>query len=161
MGDSGGVLTPMVRRDAVLEAGGFDESLRSAPDCDLWLRLSLENEMVGLDEALLQLRTHDDNLSGDRELNARMWLLILDKLAREAPGFVARHPRAYRRALAKEHRRLGRELLKTSGRDAARLAEARSSLARSLRASPASPRTWRWLAVAWLTPTHRRGRGGA
>ncbi|MCZ6746659.1 MAG: glycosyltransferase family A protein, partial [Acidobacteria bacterium] len=38
--DSGGVLTPMVQRRVLEDVGGYDESLRTAHDCDLWLRIS-------------------------------------------------------------------------------------------------------------------------
>ena len=49
--DAGGVLTPMVRSDLLTRVGGFDESLASAEDCDLWMRLSLETVLTAVMES--------------------------------------------------------------------------------------------------------------
>jgi glycosyltransferase involved in cell wall biosynthesis len=46
-------------------SGGFDETLRSAEDLDLWLRLALDSEVAIVDEPLLQVRRHDENHSRD------------------------------------------------------------------------------------------------
>ena len=136
-GDGGGVLTPMVERSLYLELGGFDESLRSAEDVDMWLRLSLRTRMYTSGEPLLRVRAHPDNLSRDRSLNARMMLVVLEKLEREHPEWVRDHGRAYRRALGKEHLRAGRELLASSAGEPKLLGEARHHLARSVA-------TWPW-----------------
>jgi glycosyltransferase involved in cell wall biosynthesis len=42
----------MVRRAAVIEAGGFDSAYRYAMDYDLWLRLAERGKVVTLDESL-------------------------------------------------------------------------------------------------------------
>lgn len=135
-GDSGGVLTPMVRRSLLLSAGGFDTSLSSATDCDMWIRLSFMTTMVGIPDALLLRRFHASNMTRDRVQNAEMWLRILERLAREHPEFVRRHPWVYRRARGKEHLRLGRGLLRAGARDAPSLARSREHLLRSIRSYP-------------------------
>jgi hypothetical protein len=132
-GDSGGVLMPMVRRDLLLAAGGFDESLSSATDCAMWLRLSFRTELIGGDRPLLLVRVHPDNVSGDKSLNARMWLRLLDKLKREQPAWVRENAWTYRRALGKERLRFGREstagrLGEGTGRRAGRVARERRRL---------------------------------
>jgi hypothetical protein len=137
---------PMVRRELILAAGGFDETLPSATDCDLWLRLSFSTEMVGIPEALLLCRVHPENLSADRTLNARCWIRILEKLAREHPDFVRDNGWHYRRALGKERLRLGRELLASAAGHPERIAESRAALRASIAAFPVFGRAW----IYWL-----------
>jgi len=156
-GDAGGVQMPMVRRALVLAAGGFDESLPSATDCDLWLRLSFATAMIGIPEPLLLVRVHPENLSADRTLNARCWIRLLEKLARLHPEFVRDNPWHYRRALGKERLRLGRELLASSAGDPARLAESRATLSASIAVFPFFGRAW----VYWLWSRVAPGSYGA
>jgi glycosyltransferase involved in cell wall biosynthesis len=61
------IRTPSVlaTRGLIVQAGGFDETLRSAEDLDLWLRLALDSEVAIVDEPLLQVRRHDENHSRD------------------------------------------------------------------------------------------------
>jgi hypothetical protein len=67
-------LTPttstMVRRDALLAVGGFDESERYSEDFDLWLRLARRFRFVASREATARVRWHDEQLSASRE---RQW----------------------------------------------------------------------------------------
>jgi len=151
--DSGGVLTPMVRREILMEAGGYDESLRTAHDCDLWLRLTFRTRMVSLPEPLLLRRVHDENASGDQLLNARMWLRILEKLARGQPEFVRRNQKLYSRSLAKEHIRLGREALARCRGNREMLAEARRNLRLGLKHRPRSRRAWSYLLWSYIFPS--------
>jgi glycosyltransferase involved in cell wall biosynthesis len=151
--DSGGVLTPMVRRHLLARAGGYDESLRTAHDCDLWLRLSFLTPMVAVSEPLLLRRVHDENASGDQLLNARMWLRILEKLAQDQPDFVRHHDRLYHRSLGKENLRYGREALARCRDDVDYLAQARLHLRRSLAANPWSRRAWIYLIWSYVAPT--------
>ena len=150
--DGGGILTPMVKRSLFVELGGFDATLRSAEDVDLWLRLSFRTTLVGVPDALLLRRVHDTNLSSDRAVDARSWLLILDKLAREHPEFVRDNPWPFRRALGKEKLRLGRELLATSGGAPSRLAEARAALRGSIATFPFFGRAWIYLFWSLVAP---------
>jgi glycosyltransferase involved in cell wall biosynthesis len=61
------IRTPSVvaSRRLIVQAGGFDETLRSAEDLDLWLRLALYSEVMLIDQPLLQVRRHDENHSRD------------------------------------------------------------------------------------------------
>jgi glycosyltransferase involved in cell wall biosynthesis len=151
-GDSGGVLMPMVRRDLLLEEGGFDETLRSATDCDMWLRLSFKTTLIGVPQPLLLVRVHPANASGDRSLNARMWLVILEKLRRAHPEWVEAHRFTFRRAVGKERLRLGRELLAAWDGSAVALREARAALAGSVRTFPFFLRGWVYLAWSLIAP---------
>ena len=150
--DSGGVLTPMVQRKVLEEVGGYDEGLRTAHDCDLWLRISFRTPMVAIEDALLLRRVHDANASGDQLLNARMWLRILQKLADEHPEFVRDNRTLVNRALAKENLRLGRELLARADQDPAHISEARRVLRSSLASHPRSRRAWAYLLWSLLAP---------
>lgn len=149
--DSGGVQTPMVRRRLFEVAGGFDETL-SAPDVDMWIRLSFHTTLVSVPEALLHWRMHEGNTSGDIATNARMWLRIIDKLACDRPDFIRTHRWAWRRASGKARLRLGRELLARVEEDASRLAEARLWLRRSVAAYPFFARTYLYLTWSCLAP---------
>jgi glycosyltransferase involved in cell wall biosynthesis len=53
----------MLRRDAVQRVGGFDESLPSAEDLDLHLRLSEIGKLANLPEVLVRYRMHDASIS--------------------------------------------------------------------------------------------------
>jgi len=61
------IRTPSVlaARRLLIDAGAFDESMRSAEDYDLWLRLALRSEVVLLDESLVRIRAHEKNHSAD------------------------------------------------------------------------------------------------
>jgi glycosyltransferase involved in cell wall biosynthesis len=52
----------LIRRDAILAIGGFDESI-AAPDWDLWIRLSWRYQVVWADAYLSAVRQHRQNTS--------------------------------------------------------------------------------------------------
>jgi GT2 family glycosyltransferase len=52
-----------VRRDAILEAGGFDERFKYSMDYDLWLKLAQRADPVVLDEPVAAFRMAGDSLS--------------------------------------------------------------------------------------------------
>ena len=64
------IRTPSVlaARELVARAGGFDETIRSGEDYDLWLRLALVSEVALIDEPLVQVRRHEANFSRDWEV---------------------------------------------------------------------------------------------
>jgi glycosyltransferase involved in cell wall biosynthesis len=57
--------TVFMLRSAAIEAGLFDQSLRSCEDWDLWLRLSPRHNFVGSLECLVRYRVHSSSLSAD------------------------------------------------------------------------------------------------
>src|SRR5579872_187237 len=63
------IRTPSVlaARRLIERAGGFDETLRCAEDQDLWLRLALDSDVVVVNEALVQVRRHEENHTRDWE----------------------------------------------------------------------------------------------
>jgi glycosyltransferase involved in cell wall biosynthesis len=55
----------IVRRDAVLDVGGYDERLRLAEDYDLWMRLAWRHPFVCTHAVTAMWRRHASNTSGD------------------------------------------------------------------------------------------------
>jgi glycosyltransferase involved in cell wall biosynthesis len=89
----------MLRRDAVLRAGGFDETLRQAEDVDLVLRIALAGGAAAwLRQPTVQYRLHDCNTIRDGRRQARDLSRVMDNLfARpDLPRRLRRHERRYR-----------------------------------------------------------------
>ena len=57
--------TIVMQKSVVVEAGLFDQSLRSCEDWDLWLRLAPEHNFVGIADNLVRYRVHGSSLSTD------------------------------------------------------------------------------------------------
>ncbi len=64
--------TTIVRRDAMLAVGGYDETARFSEDFDLWLRLARRFRFVAVREITATCRWHDTQVSAnqDRQLIA-------------------------------------------------------------------------------------------
>lgn len=58
-----GTPTVMVKRNAILSEGGFDETLRTAEDIDLFLRISSHNKIGYIDKNLVNIYLSSDGLS--------------------------------------------------------------------------------------------------
>jgi glycosyltransferase involved in cell wall biosynthesis len=149
----------VVRRRWVEQLGGFDEEIRCAVDCDLWIRYSFHMPIVLQPEPLVLRRTHGANLSRNRKQDALDWLRILEKLADDHPDFVEKHEGTYRRALAKNYLRYGRELLAEEDLDTAKLGEARRALRRACELAPFRARAHVYFLWSYLAPsTYQRFR---
>jgi glycosyltransferase involved in cell wall biosynthesis len=82
----------MVPRRLLIEAGGFDESLRVGEDNDLFLRLLSRYRVDCVEAPLLNRTIRPDSLSReDFDLDARNDLLILDRFLALNPEFARRH----------------------------------------------------------------------
>ncbi len=55
----------LIRREAFVETGGFDERLSTSADCDLACRLAIAYEIEALDEPLAAYRQHDHQMHDD------------------------------------------------------------------------------------------------
>ncbi|HEY9658471.1 MAG TPA: glycosyltransferase, partial [Allocoleopsis sp.] len=53
----------MIRRTALEQIGGYDETLTIAVDLDLWLRLGEVGKLANLSEPILQYRLHGNSIS--------------------------------------------------------------------------------------------------
>jgi hypothetical protein len=76
--------TITLRRDALVEVGGYDPNLRRAEDIALRLRLSRENEFAYTRRNLCTVFRGDDNLSGEREHDTP----AVDRVYREELEYV-------------------------------------------------------------------------
>jgi glycosyltransferase involved in cell wall biosynthesis len=77
----GGICTSalMIRKDILLEIGGFDASLPSYQDYDLLLRLALRCKHAAIDTPLLDYNVSSDGISRNYEAKFRGKKIIIDK----------------------------------------------------------------------------------
>jgi hypothetical protein len=115
-----------VRRERLLSAGGFDETLRWSTDWDCWIRLIVGGSQAGLvDEPLARYRVQTGSLSSQRTrmLAGRVATLeravALDELTHEERETAERALAGYRRRLALAE---AREALEARSPDARGLA---------------------------------------
>ncbi|HEX6937960.1 MAG TPA: glycosyltransferase family 2 protein [Longimicrobiales bacterium] len=82
---SGSGCSPVVRRELLLREGGWDESLRTCEDWDLWLRLARAARFVRIDEPLCEGHVRSAGLSLRRD-----WILADARtvLRRHLPAHV-------------------------------------------------------------------------
>jgi glycosyltransferase involved in cell wall biosynthesis len=80
----------VARRDLVLAAGGFDESLRGAEDPDLWIRLAAMTSYACIDEPLVGILRRPGSVSRNLEAMRDSTLRMMGKnrhlLPRELQG---------------------------------------------------------------------------
>lgn len=69
----------LVRRALFKEVGGFDESLRSLEDVDMWIRLAAVSEYRCIEEPLVVIRRHAASMSRNREVMRASALRVLHK----------------------------------------------------------------------------------
>jgi glycosyltransferase involved in cell wall biosynthesis len=74
----------MIRRDAFIEAGLFDESLRIVEDYPLYLRLARRHPFVRQSSCVVDYRFHRNSLSQDKERMLKGVLDALDRFEAEA-----------------------------------------------------------------------------
>src|SRR5260370_33221135 len=74
------------RREAVLRAGTFDESLRYGEDIDLWLRIARQGGRIGYQRKILaRCRLRADSVSANVARMIEGYLRVLLEI-RRAPG---------------------------------------------------------------------------
>ena len=76
----------VARRQPILEAGLFDEALRTAQDYDLWLRLSCRGaRLMYQRKTLLRYRCHASGLTGNEVNSIKRELRVLEKVQTAYP----------------------------------------------------------------------------
>jgi len=132
----------IARRQILLDAGGFNTSMKANEDYDLWLRLSLKHPFVSLPKPLCLRRTHNGSLSRNGNIQN-----LIDK-ARLLESFFKDHGNGTIPAdLA--HQRLAKTYY-SAGKASARSGDYTQSsnlLRRSLDYA-GSGRTWLWYLVS-------------
>jgi hypothetical protein len=109
----------ILRRTAVLDAGLFDESLRSQEDWDLWLRLARRWPVVGTAAPLVRYRITPGSMSTDVGAAMEAVFRIVDKHLGPDHGSPATWSTAKRRAYGGGHRFCAIASLKRAGDRAA------------------------------------------
>jgi glycosyltransferase involved in cell wall biosynthesis len=82
--------TVIVRKQALVDAGGFDEAFRKAEDWDLWLRMALHAPIAYSPALLMLKRVHGVNTSHDAEGMNVAAMQVLEKLDRENHALLLR-----------------------------------------------------------------------
>lgn len=138
-------MAPLVRRAVLERTGGFDPSLTSLEDWDLWLRLALEAPARYSPEVQATYRVQAGGMSRDRARMDHQRFRALDKLGRARPEAMAALGVEGRRLMADVHNWFGyRAYAEADWR------EARRRLAASLRLVPLQRRAPFMLGLAWL-----------
>jgi len=76
----------MTRRDAICQVGGFNETLRSCEDYDLWLRLAITRKIVRVPEVLAFYHHHEgEQLSKNHFQMATDFLLVQQQFLKNHP----------------------------------------------------------------------------
>jgi glycosyltransferase involved in cell wall biosynthesis len=75
----------IVRRSSLLEAGGFDKSLQSAHDWDLWLRLALITEFQVVPQVHVFYRETSNSLSSNLKRQEKNCLRVIEQNCRREP----------------------------------------------------------------------------
>lgn len=70
---------PMVRRQCFDAVGLFDQSLRSAEDWDMWIRLAKKYEFAVVKEPLVRYRIHPKSKSHNLQLHLQSRLSVIEK----------------------------------------------------------------------------------
>lgn len=91
----------LARRALLEEVGGFDETLRSLEDTDLWMRLAARAAYACLDEPLVGILKRPDSMSRNLETMRTATLRVLRKNRRLLPREL--HGRYWRRCMAAIH----------------------------------------------------------
>lgn len=85
----------LVRMDALEKAGGFDESLRSLEDIDMWMRLSAIGGYVCVEEPLAIILKRPDSMSGNLDVMRDAAVTVMRKnrnlLTHQKRGSYWRH----------------------------------------------------------------------
>ena len=96
----------LIRRACLTAVGPLDPRAEPAEDWDMMLRLAYRYEAVYVDDVLLFVRNHRDNLSHQYIAMRESNLYVLDKLRRDQPEEWLVHRSTVRRLLRQNHRAL-------------------------------------------------------
>lgn len=78
----------MARRSAVLQAGGYDETLVASVDLDLWLRLGEIGQLANLSETVLQYRLHARSVTQAQQMRQSQDALVACQRAWQRRGIA-------------------------------------------------------------------------
>ncbi|WP_026733063.1 glycosyltransferase [Fischerella sp. PCC 9605] len=70
---------PLIRKEALIKLGGFDENLSAGQDWDMWLRLAREFSFVAVPKVQILYRKSSNSLSSNLARQEKACLKVLDK----------------------------------------------------------------------------------
>jgi glycosyltransferase involved in cell wall biosynthesis len=139
-----GTSSVAVRRLVLADVGGFDESLASSEDLDLWLRIARRHDCGFLDIIGHGYRRHPGSLM--QEGSARHPLARIEVLRRQLAGEARpQERRIIRRRIAMNHASVGYAHERSGNHEGAR-----RHYLESLRLSPSLGACWGWLKTQTL-----------
>jgi hypothetical protein len=144
----------MMRREAVLAVGGYDEGMRRWQDWYLSSLLSQAYEHAYLDVSVCLYRQHATQLTKKPKLGALMQQHVTDRVWRTDGVFRAKHPELWNELVHHAAIRLAAAHIREKEWD-----DARPLLEKAIRARPARREAWTALARATVMSTLRRLRG--
>ena len=148
----------MFRRTALIEVGGYDESLPACEDYDLYLRLSRRFRAAGHQQLVAEYRLHGANMSSDPALMLQTSLAVLN---RQRP-FIAHDPKrrqAYKAGLRFWQKYYGTALMSCAISKIIEPGGHRQALAGLAGAIRTAPYAVPWLGVRVMMKAPRRIRG--
>ncbi|WP_082224248.1 glycosyltransferase family 2 protein [Halorubrum sp. T3] len=132
--------TVMVQRDVVEEVGGFDTSLPSRQDYDLWLRITEHYTVDYVDEILVDKREQPDSISKDFDSRIKGDLAVFEKIKERAADldFITRS-----RIYSYHHHVIGRDYESNGDRQ-----KALKHLGLAILRYPIRPISWAMFVIA-------------
>ncbi|MEH1862396.1 MAG: glycosyltransferase [Nostoc sp.] len=76
---------PLIRREALIKLGGFDESLSAAQDWDMWLRLACQFDFVCVPAVQILYRISANSVSSNLIRQEKACLQVLERAYKERP----------------------------------------------------------------------------
>ena len=76
---------PLIRRQALIEIGGFDESLSAGQDWDLYLRLAVNHQFITVPKTQILYRVSANSLSANNERLETASLQVISKAFERSP----------------------------------------------------------------------------
>jgi len=134
--------TVMVRRNVAEEVGGFDTSLPSRQDYDLWIRITEQYDVDFVDEILVEKREQEDSISKDFDSRIQGDRAVLQKVRNRIEEFGVL-PKS--KILSYHYHVLGRDYESNGNRR-----EAMKYLSLAILRYPIRPVSWAILAITIL-----------
>lgn len=142
--------TVMVRRECLDRVGGFDTSLPSRQDYDLWIRITEHYAVDYVDEILVDKREQPDSISKDFDSRIRGDLAVFEKVRRRVSEMDSL---TRRRVLSYHHHVIGRDYESNDERE-----QALRHLSLAIAQYPVRPISWVMFLIT-LFGIDRNGRG--
>lgn len=92
--------TVVARRQALVDAGGFDSAVEPAEDVDAWLRVAARWSVVAIPRVLCRYRVHTSQISRNYARMIRRGLQVREKLAAEFERRTGTSPNRRRELVA-------------------------------------------------------------